>query len=101
MEDRSTMQKNSSRSRWCIRSGVPEECPSKFQNRIAGAVKQYKEMFYNRPDGAGSFYVSDLFGVMECSEGDAFDVISTALMAGFMIGYRKGRVDQRKIYKNK
>ena len=60
---------------------------------------------YNKKFGAtnkgGAFYATDLMQLRDTAEGVTrgdrdFILISNALRAGFMIGYRKGQADAKK-----
>ena len=61
--------------------------------RISNAIKEYKRRFIDGSNN-GAFLVSDLHDIDNIS-GDKYDLINNALMAGYMIGYRKGRRDAR------
>ena len=65
------------------------------------AIDDYKTKFENRSDGAGAFYADDLRQIQATAEGlrgydRDFELITNALMAGFMVGYRKGKADEKK-----
>lgn len=71
---------------------------------INKAIEDYKKNF----GGAGSngaFYATDVQQIRDTARGELwndreFTLISNALQAGFMIGYRKGKADARKGKKN-
>ena len=65
------------------------------------AIQEYKKNYEGRSDGAGAFYMDDLRQIQATAEGMSgfnrdFELINNALMAGFMIGYRKGKADTKK-----
>ena len=66
-------------------------------------IEEYKKSFEAANMG-GAFYQSDVDQIRKTAEGlptghRDFTLISNALRAGFMIGYRKGRADARKAAK--
>lgn len=62
---------------------------------IKRSIDQYENTFGKKRNGEGAFYVSDFQQIMDMSASN-FDIISNALRAGFMIGYRKGREHEAK-----
>lgn len=62
---------------------------------IKRSIDQYKNTFEKKRTKEGAFYSSDIQQIMDMSASN-FDRISNALMAGFMIGYRKGREHEAK-----
>ena len=67
---------------------------------INKAIADYKKKFGATNKG-GAFYTTDLMQIRDTAEGDTrgdrdFILISNALRAGFMIGYRKGKADAKK-----
>ena len=66
-------------------------------------IEEYNKKFGGNT-GNGAFYATDLMQIKETAEGERrgdreFVLISNALRAGFMIGYRKGKADARKAAK--
>lgn len=68
------------------------------RGRMANAIKQYKGRFLKegKNDNEGAFFLNDLYDIMDISGGDQYDLVSNALMAGFMVGYRKGKSDAKR-----
>ena len=60
------------------------------------SIEAYKKKFYPMQHNSGAFYYNDLKRIYELSNGDLWDAIVNALMAGFMIGYRYAKREQRK-----
>lgn len=62
-------------------------------------IDEYKRRFeVSGNHGRGQFFVSDILQLIEIGEregGCIIDYIYSAIMAGFMIGYRLGRKDQK------
>lgn len=68
---------------------------------INKAIADYQKKFGGNTKNGGAFYATDLMQIRDTAEGDTrgdrdFILISNALRAGFMIGYRKGQADARK-----
>lgn len=68
---------------------------------INKAIQEYKKNYEGRSDGTGAFYMDDLRQVQATAEGMSgfdrdYELITNALMAGFMIGYRKAKADTKK-----
>ena len=68
---------------------------------INKAIQEYKKNYEGRSDGTGAFYMDDLRQIQATAEGMSgfdrdYELITNALMAGFMIGYRKGKADEKK-----
>lgn len=59
------------------------------RNRVPDAVKEYSTKHVK----TAPFYLSDILGVYEMSQGNRVDMITIALKAGFVIGYRKCKRD--------
>ena len=59
------------------------------------AIADYKKQYERRNGNEAAFYYDDLQQIHDMSA-DEYDVISNALIAGFMIGYRKAQRDHRK-----
>jgi hypothetical protein len=57
---------------------------------IKRSIEQYKDTFGKKNDNEGAFYLSDVQQLLDMSNSD-IELVSNALRAGFMIGYRKGR----------
>lgn len=78
--------------------------------RIANSIKQYRETFGIRNDNKGALFITDMEEVKRftqealTSKGDTsptmatylFEIIFNAMEAGFMIGYRCAKREQRK-----
>lgn len=67
---------------------------------IFKAIEDYKKKFSGNSTN-GALYMTDILQIRDTAEGMAggdrdFELISNALQAGFMIGYRKGKADARK-----
>lgn len=67
---------------------------------ITKSIEEYNKKFGGNT-GNGAFYATDLTQIKETAEGETrgdreFVLISNALRAGFMIGYRKGQSDAKK-----
>lgn len=65
------------------------------------AVSNYKAKYERTNSTESVFYISDIVQIKEMSETrraseTLLNAIYNALMAGFMIGYRKGQKDSRK-----
>jgi len=62
------------------------------------AIEEYERRFVRVPEnvnrGRGAFYVSDSCQLLEMSR-DKYELLTNALEAGFMVGYRLGRKDQK------
>ena len=63
------------------------------------AIEEYKTKYYNRSDGKGAFYVTDVNQIKELSESrdtkeTLYNAIGNALEAGFMIGYRTAKKER-------
>lgn len=65
------------------------------RDRISGAIAEYRRRFDIDGRGEGAFRVSDLQTIRSISGGDMYTAVGSALEAGFMIGYRKGRRDAK------
>lgn len=65
--------------------------------RIAKAINQYKGLFLKKGKAhrEGIIRVNDITDIVALSGGEQFELINNALMAGFMIGYRKGKRDKK------
>lgn len=68
---------------------------------INKAIQEYKKNYEGRSDGTGAFYMDDLRQIQATAEGMSgfdrdYELITNALMAGFMIGYRKAKADTKK-----
>ena len=64
------------------------------------AINDYQKQFSGN-SGSGAFYTTDVKQIYDMAEGAAlgdrdFMLISNALQAGFMVGYRKGKADAKK-----
>ena len=64
------------------------------------AINDYQARF-NGNTGDGALYMTDILQIRDTAEGLTggdrdFELISNALQAGFMIGYRKGQTDAKK-----
>lgn len=64
------------------------------------AINDYQAKFGGN-SGNGAFYMTDVMQIRDTAEGDTrgdrdFILISNALQAGFMVGYRKGKADAKK-----
>ena len=64
------------------------------------AIQDYQKKF-GGDTGNGAFWATDVMQIRETAEGDTrgdrdFILISNALRAGFMVGYRKGLADAKK-----
>lgn len=64
------------------------------------AINDYQKQFSGN-SGNGAFYTTDVKQIYDMAEGAAlgdrdFMLISNALQAGFMVGYRKGKADAKK-----
>lgn len=64
------------------------------------AIDDYKKKF-GGGTAEGAFYTTDVKQIHDTAEGAAigdrdFILISNALRAGFMVGYRKGKADAKK-----
>lgn len=64
------------------------------------AINDYQKQFSGN-SGSGAFYTTDVKQIYDMAEGADlgdrdFMLISNALQAGFMIGYRKGKADAKK-----
>ena len=64
------------------------------------AIDDYKKKFSGKT-AEGAFYTTDFMQIRDTAEGVTrgdrdFILISNALRAGFMVGYRKGRADAKK-----
>lgn len=57
-------------------------------------VEDYKRKFYGNEYNGGAFYVSDFYQITDMGT-DLFDLIDNALMAGFMVGYKKAKREKR------
>ena len=67
---------------------------------INKAIADYQKKFGGN-SAEGAFYAADVKQIRDTAEGLAgnnrdFELISNALQAGFMSGYRKGQADARK-----
>ena len=67
---------------------------------IEKAISDYQAKFGNNTRN-GAYYTTDLLQIRDAVEGLTggerdFELISMALQAGFMIGYRKGQTDAKK-----
>ncbi len=67
-------------------------------------IEEYNKKFGGNT-GNGAFYVNDVMQIRDTAEGNTrgdrdFILISNALRAGFMIGYRKGQADAKKGKRN-
>ena len=73
-----------------------------MKNRISKAAEDYKKLYYGRKNNEGAFYYSDIQEVKEIAEkkegynATLYEIIETALEAGFMIGYRKAQRDAKR-----
>ena len=69
-----------------------------MKRSIKNAIEEYRRRFWydeqNAKTQRGEFYVSDTIQLLEMSE-DKYDLVSNSMQAGFMIGYRLGRKDQK------
>ena len=74
------------------------------------SIAEYRKKFCKTRTNEGAFYLTDFKQIMDLAQEQArdegsningyyFHLIDNALMAGFMVGYRKGVRDQRR--KNK
>ena len=64
------------------------------------AINDYQAKFSGNT-GNGALYMTDIMQIRDTAEGAVlgdrdFILISNALQAGFMIGYRKGQADAKK-----
>jgi hypothetical protein len=64
------------------------------------AINDYKAKFGGN-SAEGAFYMTDVMQIRDTAEGNTrgdrdFILISNALRAGFMVGYRKGKADAKK-----
>lgn len=66
--------------------------------RIATAIEEYEKKYLNKSGNEGQFYYNDVQQINRMSA-NKWDLIKNALYAGYMIGMRKGRRDQRKLQK--
>ena len=70
---------------------------------VAKAIRENEEKFTKKSGRGGCIYVSDIAQVHNIWEESAdtsdFNLIVTAMRAGFMIGYRRGRKEARKARK--
>lgn len=71
---------------------------------IFKAIEDYKKNFGGNSSN-GAFYTTDIQQIRDTARGELwndreFTLISNALQAGFMIGYRKGKADAKKGKKN-
>lgn len=74
----------------------------RIAKRIAKANEEYKEnKRTKRNKTEAAFYPSDICAALKNAGGEVQTRILTALEAGFMIGYRKGRNDQKRIQRRK
>lgn len=72
-----------------------------MKNRIYNAKKEYDKARKTKWRGAESaFYISDFTAILEISNAaprnKTYTIISTALEAGFIIGYKKAKRDIKK-----
>jgi hypothetical protein len=61
-----------------------------IMRNIKRSIDQYKNTFGKTNNTEGAFYLSDYQQILSMSNNN-FELVSNALRAGFMIGYRKGR----------
>lgn len=67
---------------------------------ITKSIEEYQKKF-GGASNEGAFYATDFMQIRDTAEGVTrgdrdFILISNALRAGFMVGYRKGRADAKK-----
>lgn len=60
------------------------------------AIEDYKRKFWKRGEQKGALFASDYQQIWDMSNGDSFHCVDNALMAGFMIGYRCAKRENRK-----
>lgn len=62
------------------------------------SIEEYQKKFYN--SNSGCFYASDIEQIAQLATDsgrvDLYEAISSALQAGFMVGYRYGKKEARK-----
>ena len=58
---------------------------------IEKAIEEYKKVFCVDNCKRGKFFVSDYMQIKELSNGDYWQSVYNATMAGFMIGYRTAK----------
>ena len=67
---------------------------------LGSYIKEYREQFYHRKDGAGAIYPIDVLQIRDYSlkkgEIKLLDAIAYGLEAGFMIGYKYGKREAKK-----
>ena len=66
--------------------------------RIVNGIKEYEEKYLHKNCNEGQFYYNDVQQIARMSA-NKWDLIKNALYAGYMIGIRKGRRDQKKLQK--
>ena len=71
-----------------------------MRRNITKNIEEYNKRF-GGTTGNGAFYATDLMQIRDTAEDDTrgdrdFILISNALRAGFMVGYRKGQADAKK-----
>lgn len=93
------MAKNRNSTIWSFDYEIPKNYSVKDRKRIEDAVREYRSRLFGTPEEP--FHVTDFYGIVEVSQADAFSVISTAMMYGYMVGYHKGQTSQQEPHKNR
>ena len=62
---------------------------------IGKAISEYKKKFYGKKSTKGKFYSSDFYQINEISKGEKWECIYNASMAGFMIGYKLAKREEK------
>ena len=63
-----------------------------MQRNIRKCIAEYQQKYY--PAKKDYFTTGDLYQINDISD-DKFDIISNALMAGFIVGYRAAKRDSK------
>lgn len=66
-----------------------------MKRNLLKAAEDYQRLTEKLDNGQGSFYVPDVVQIMEACNEKPLDVCYTALQAGFMVGYRFAKKQER------
>lgn len=68
---------------------------------ICKCVDEYEQKFFGRGGRKASFYMTDLTGIVEKSGGalNTYSLVFNALEAGFMVGYKCAKREDKKSVK--